>query len=261
MSDVGQIVANSLLSNINRTNLRNANNSNYGDSNAASFDRMLQSSLNNLMGGSTNSGCSCGGGNNDLSQLLMLTTMVSVLNSVKAGVSQGNDNNNVGNTADSTNSSNTNDTNNTNTVNNGNTINNTNTVTNVNNSSATSSEMDKAMKLLEDQIGKPYVWGANGPNSFDCSGLVRYVYKNALGKDIPRVSYDQSKFGQAVDKKDLKPGDLVFFDTMNKDRVSHVGMYIGNDEFIHASNPKDGVKKSKLSSSYYQNAYMGARRP
>ena len=199
----------------------------------------------------------CGGGNNDLSQLLMLTTMISVLNSVKVDASQGNANN-VGNTTDNTNSSSAN---NTNTSSNGNTINNTNTVTNVNNSSVTSSKMDKAMKLLEDQIGKPYVWGANGPNSFDCSGLVRYVYKNALGKDIPRVSYDQSKFGQAVDKKNLQPGDLVFFDTMNKGRVSHVGMYIGNDEFIHASNPKDGVKKSKLSSSYYQKAYRGARRP
>lgn len=266
MSDVSQIVANSLLSNINRTNSRNTSNSSYDNSNAASFDRMLQSSLSNLMGGSTNSSCSCGGGgNNDLSQLLMLTTMISVLNSVKVDASQGNGSN-IGNATDNTtsgaiNNTNNNTTSNTNTANNGNTINNANTVTNVNNSSATSSKMDKAMKLLEDQIGKPYVWGANGPNSFDCSGLVRYVYKNALGKDIPRVSYDQSKFGQAVDKKNLQPGDLVFFDTMNKGRVSHVGMYVGNDEFIHASNPKDGVKKSKLSSSYYQKAYRGARRP
>lgn len=262
MSDVSQIVANSLLSNINRTNSRNTSNSSYGNSNAASFDRMLQSSLSNLMGGSTNSSCSCGGGgNNDLSQLLMLTTMISVLNSVKVDASQGNGSN-VGNATDNTTSGAINNTtSNTNTANNGNTINNANTVTNVNSSSVTSSKMDKAMKLLEDQIGKPYVWGANGPNSFDCSGLVRYVYKNALGKDIPRVSYDQSKFGQAVDKKNLQPGDLVFFDTMNKGRVSHVGMYVGNDEFIHASNPKDGVKKSKLSSSYYQKAYRGARRP
>lgn len=263
MSDVSQIVANSLLSNINRTNSRNTSNSSYGNSNAASFDRMLQSSLSNLMGGSTNSSCSCGGGgNNDLSQLLMLTTMISVLNSVKVDASQGNGSN-VGNATDNgaINNTNNNTTSNTNTANNGNTINNANTVTNVNSSSVTSSKMDKAMKLLEDQIGKPYVWGANGPNSFDCSGLVRYVYKNALGKDIPRVSYDQSKFGQAVDKKNLQPGDLVFFDTMNKGRVSHVGMYVGNDEFIHASNPKDGVKKSKLSSSYYQKAYRGARRP
>lgn len=69
--------------------------------------------------------------------------------------------------------------------------------------------MDKAIKLLKEQVGKPYVWGANGPDSFDCSGLVRYVYKNALGKDIPRVSEDQSKVGQAV-SRNLQPGDLVF---------------------------------------------------
>lgn len=120
--------------------------------------------------------------------------------------------------------------------------------------------MDKAIDLLEKQLGKKYVWGATGPNSFDCSGLVQYVYKNALGKDIPRVSSDQSKFGKAIDKKDLQVGDLLFFDTMNKGRVSHVGMYVGNNEFIHASNPKDGVKKSKLS-GYYEQKYSGARRP
>ena len=70
--------------------------------------------------------------------------------------------------------------------------------------------MDKAIKLLKEQVGKPYVWGANGPDSFDCSGLVRYIYKNALGKDIPRVSEDQSKVGQAVSREDLQPGDLRF---------------------------------------------------
>ncbi|CEI72360.1 MULTISPECIES: C40 family peptidase [Romboutsia] len=131
---------------------------------------------------------------------------------------------------------------------------------NINNAQKSNNKMDDAIKLLESQIGKPYVWGATGPKSFDCSGLVQYVYKNALGKDIPRVSYEQSKFGKAIDKKDLQVGDLIFFDTMNKGRVSHVGMYVGNGEFIHASNPKDGVKKSKLT-GYYEKHYRGARRP
>lgn len=130
----------------------------------------------------------------------------------------------------------------------------------VNNDSQVNSKMDKAIDLLEKQVGKKYVWGATGPNSFDCSGLVQYIYKTALGKDIPRVSADQSKFGKAVDKKDLQVGDLVFFDTMNKGKVSHVGMYIGNNEFIHASNAKDGVKKSELS-GYYEKKYTNARRP
>ena len=120
--------------------------------------------------------------------------------------------------------------------------------------------MDKAIELLKEQVGKKYVWGASGPDSFDCSGLTQYIYKKALGKDIPRVSYAQSEYGQAVDKEDLQVGDLVFFDTMNKGRVSHVGMYIGDNQFIHASNPTDGVKRSTLS-GYYEKTYMGARRP
>lgn len=121
-------------------------------------------------------------------------------------------------------------------------------------------KMDKAIELLKKQVGKKYVWGATGPNTFDCSGLTQYIYKEALGKNIPRVSYEQSKYGKAVNKKDLQVGDLIFFDTMNKGRVSHVGMYIGNNKFIHASNPKDGVKTSTLS-GYYEKAYRGARRP
>ena len=128
------------------------------------------------------------------------------------------------------------------------------------NNSESTNKMDKAIELLEEQIGNKYVWGATGPDSFDCSGLVQYVYKNALGIDIQRVSYEQAKFGQNINKEDLKVGDLVFFDTMNKGRVSHVGMYVGNNEFIHASNPKDGVKKSTLS-GFYERNYIGARRP
>lgn len=122
------------------------------------------------------------------------------------------------------------------------------------------SKMDSAIKLLNQQLGKDYVWGATGPDSFDCSGLVQYIYKTSLGKNIPRTSYEQSKYGEEVNREDLQVGDLVFFDTMNKGRVSHVGMYIGNNEFIHASNAKDGVKKSTLT-GYYENKYMGARRP
>ena len=96
--------------------------------------------------------------------------------------------------------------------------------------------------------------------TFDCSGLVRYIYKNAFGKDIPRVSEDQSKVGQAVSREDLQPGDLVFFDTMDKGKVSHVGMYIGNNEFIHAANSKKGVIKSTLT-GYYDKKFINARRP
>lgn len=126
--------------------------------------------------------------------------------------------------------------------------------------SISETKMDKAIELLKEQVGKKYVWAASGPDTFDCSGLTQYIYKEALGKDIPRVSYAQSEYGKAIDKEDLQVGDLVFFDTMNKGRVSHVGMYIGNNQFIHASNSKDGVKISTLS-GYYEKTYMGARRP
>lgn len=122
------------------------------------------------------------------------------------------------------------------------------------------SKMDSAVELLKQQLGKDYVWGATGPDLFDCSGLVQYIYKTELGKNIPRTSYEQSKYGEAVNREDLQVGDLVFFDTMNKGKVSHVGMYTGNNEFIHASNAKDGVKKSTLT-GYYDAKYMGARRP
>ncbi|MGL5694503.1 MAG: C40 family peptidase [Peptostreptococcaceae bacterium] len=141
---------------------------------------------------------------------------------------------------------------------------NSNQIVNIQNSftddSRTNNKMDQAINLLNEQLGKKYVWGSTGPDSFDCSGLVQYVYKEALGKDIPRVSYEQGEFGKAIEKKDLQIGDLVFFDTMKKGRISHVGMYIGNNEFIHASNPKEGVKKSTLT-GFYEKTYKGARRP
>ena len=235
MSDVNQIVATTLLNNISRVNENNRS-SMYSKSNSNSFNNILDETLNTLVG--SNDGCSCSG-IGEISKLLMLTTLTGYLNSVKLDVAHNNNlsNNDIANN------------------------------TNISSAASTTSEstastkMNDAMKLLEAQIGKKYIWGANGPDSFDCSGLTRYIYKNALGKDIPRVSYEQSKTGQAIDKENLKPGDLVFFDTMGKGRVSHVGIYVGNDEFIHASNARDGVKKSNLSSSYYQKTYRGARRP
>lgn len=126
--------------------------------------------------------------------------------------------------------------------------------------SATNSKINNLLNLAEKQLGKDYVWGANGPDSFDCSGLTRYVYKEAFGITIPRVSYDQAKFGKEVSKDELIPGDLVFFDTMNKGRVSHVGIYIGDDKFIHAANSKKGVITSTLS-GHYEEKYITARRP
>ena len=113
---------------------------------------------------------------------------------------------------------------------------------------------NKAVQFAKSQLGKPYKWGATGPNSFDCSGLVYWVAKK-LGKTVPRTSRQQSTYGKAVSKSNLQAGDCVFF--ANKNGVHHVGIYIGNGEYIHAPKTGDVVKISKLSS---RGDYHNARR-
>lgn len=116
-------------------------------------------------------------------------------------------------------------------------------------------------KLVEEakkHLGKKYVWGATGPNTFDCSGLTMYCHKK-LGISIPRTSLEQSRKGQSVSKSKLQLGDLVFFKTTSAP-VGHVGMYIGDGKFIHAPNPRTVVKIDSLSSSYYSSRYVNARR-
>ena len=111
-------------------------------------------------------------------------------------------------------------------------------------------------------LGKPYVWGAQGPNSFDCSGFTYYVVKNKLGKSIPRTSTEQSRYGTYVSKGNLRSGDLVFFDTVgsNNGNVSHAGIYIGNGQFIHASSTQKKVVISSLASGHYSKAFVNGRR-
>ena len=103
----------------------------------------------------------------------------------------------------------------------------------------------KAVQLAKSKLGCKYVWGATGPNTFDCSGLMYWVAKQ-LGKTIPRTSKAQSQSGMPVSKANLLPGDLVFF--ANKNGVHHVGMFIGGGQFIHSPQTGDVVKISKLSS-------------
>lgn len=107
-------------------------------------------------------------------------------------------------------------------------------------------------------LGTPYVWGGTTPNGFDCSGLVQYVYAQN-GINIPRVSQDQYKSGASVAKENLQPGDLVFFTGYTKDpsNPGHVGMYVGNGEYLHAPKTGDVVKVSSLSD---RSDYVGARR-
>lgn len=114
--------------------------------------------------------------------------------------------------------------------------------------------VDYAKKFL----GCSYSYGASGPRSFDCSGLTMHVYKH-FGISLPHSSASQAKEGEYVKKSDLQEGDLVFFNTSSKG-ISHVGIYIGGGEFIHASTSKRNVEISSLSESYYDKRYVTARR-
>ena len=118
-----------------------------------------------------------------------------------------------------------------------------------NTSSASSNEVVAYAKTF---LGTPYVYGANGPNSFDCSGFTKYVYAH-FGIGMGRTTYDQIAQGEYVSRENLQPGDLVFFGTGSP---HHVGMYVGNNSYIHAPHTGDVVKISQLG----RGDYMSARR-
>ncbi len=108
-------------------------------------------------------------------------------------------------------------------------------------------------------LGYKYVYGTAGPNTFDCSGFTSYLYKK-YGYTLPRSSYTQATVGTYIDKNDLKAGDLVFFSNSSTSNIGHVGIYVGNGEFIHASTSNRGVVKDSLSTDYYIRHYITARR-
>ena len=105
-------------------------------------------------------------------------------------------------------------------------------------------------------LGRPYVYGANGPNAFDCSGFTSYVYRH-FGVSLPRTARSQFSAGSAVSRDNLAPGDLVFFNTVGY--LGHVGLYIGGGDFIHAAS-SGRVKITSLNDGYYRTRYAGARR-
>lgn len=107
-------------------------------------------------------------------------------------------------------------------------------------------------------LGTPYVWGGTTPQGFDCSGYVQYVMVKC-GISIARTTLQQVNAGSYIPKNSLQPGDLVFLQNTYREGVSHVGIYIGNNQMIHASSSK-GVTISSLLSSYYLEHYHSARR-
>lgn len=111
------------------------------------------------------------------------------------------------------------------------------------------------------QVGQPYRWGGSRPGEgFDCSGLVQYVYREALGIELPRTSRAMSTRGEAVDRDSLAPGDLVFFQT-TRQRNSHVGIYIGDGRFVHAPSSGSLVRVEALDKRYWTKRFNGGRRP
>lgn len=112
-----------------------------------------------------------------------------------------------------------------------------------------SSKAASVVALAKEQVGKPYVWGATGPDKFDCSGLVQYVYQHAAGINLPRTTYDQVKVGQTVPLDKLQAGDLVFWGS--ETAPYHVAIYIGNNQYVNSATPDEGTILQNMSSYYY----------
>ncbi len=116
--------------------------------------------------------------------------------------------------------------------------------------------LSKAMSLK----GIKYKYGGASPKTgFDCSGFVNYVFNKAAAIKLPRTTRGLSRVGQSVDKKALQPGDLVFFNTRRRS-FSHVGIYVGNGDFIHAPRTGSRVRVENMKTGYWKQRYNGAKR-
>lgn len=118
---------------------------------------------------------------------------------------------------------------------------------------------DELMKAIIEFINTPYLYGGSSKSGIDCSAFVQTVMYQAFGLVLPRTSLEQSMVGEDVNVEDLRFGDLVFFDTMNKNRVSHVGIYLGDGYFAH-SGSRTGVAIANLNSDYYSRTFIKAKR-
>lgn len=118
---------------------------------------------------------------------------------------------------------------------------------------------NKVINTAKKYIGHKYVFGGCGPSGFDCSGFTQYVY-NQTGVNIPRTTTSQATVGKALTKSQVQPGDLVVFNDTYKKGPSHVGVYVGDGNFVHAANSQKGVRVDSIHSSYYSSKFASARR-
>ncbi len=131
--------------------------------------------------------------------------------------------------------------------------------------SETSTNRQKITEMAKELIGSRRCSGGSGPKCFDCSGFSKYVYQEAAGIEIPRTSRDQFSVsqGRKINKTELKPGDLLFFDTNKRDgrnRVTHVGIYVGNNTMVHSSSSEMKVVEVDISEGYYKENFVGAKK-
>ena len=133
------------------------------------------------------------------------------------------------------------------------------TITTEPTTAASSALGEQVVALAKQYLGTPYVLGGNGPSSFDCSGFTKYIYAQ-FGYTLNRTATDQLQNGVSISRDELQPGDLVFFRYRTSKPVSHVGIYIGGGEFIHASTNRYVVQIDQMNSGHYANVFVYARR-
>ncbi|MCP1661290.1 C40 family peptidase [Neisseria perflava] len=110
-------------------------------------------------------------------------------------------------------------------------------------------------------IGVAYRYGGTSAyTGFDCSGFMQHIFRQAMGMNLPRTAAEQARMGTSVSRGELQPGDMVFFRTMGGGRISHVGLYIGNDRFIHAPRTGKNIEITSLNHKYWSAKYAFGRR-
>ena len=123
--------------------------------------------------------------------------------------------------------------------------------------------IEKAIRRLQAQLGKPYVWGGETPEEgFDCSGLIFYAFNPLLAAKLPRTANEMYHYRQALDvaDHDLRRGDLLFFGIHSRDKADHVGVYLGDNRFIESPRTGEQIRISNLTDAFWQTHYLGGKR-